>query len=170
MPAGITITIKGDRELIRKLEMMSKTQCAKAIRPGLRAGQKIITATARANSPVASGLLRSNIKTRAMKRKKDSIGILTTVGEGWYAGKTFYGAFQEFGWKTGKRATKTSRRSQKTLAKIAAGRRVMEAAKSRRQIPGKHYMENAAKAIGQEAGQIMVARIAHDVEQLAKNG
>jgi len=147
MAKGLTITLKGDRELIRKLNRLSKSQIGRAIRPGLRAGQKIITAQARRNAPGDTGTLRRNIKTKSVKRRRNQIGIRTTVGEGWYTGETFYGAFQEFGYSAGKRG-----------------------GENRTPIEGKHFLEEAAKSVGPIAAKVMIARITHNIEQMAKHG
>lgn len=50
------------------------------------------------------GQLRDSLKVRAMKSKKGRIGVVVQTREGDYKGKTFYGAFIEYG--TSKMAAK----------------------------------------------------------------
>lgn len=96
----IELELKGVAETVGKLLTFPKKQATKAIRKGLRAGAKVMTAAVKAATPVRSGALRRAIKTRAMKRSRNKIGVRTTIGaEGFYKGKTFYGAFVEFGTK-----------------------------------------------------------------------
>lgn len=45
------------------------------------------------------GQLRDSIKVRAMKSKKGRVGVVVQTREGDYRGKTFYGAFIEYGRK-----------------------------------------------------------------------
>lgn len=45
------------------------------------------------------GQLRDSLKLRAMKSKKGRIGVVVQTREGDYRGKTFYGAFVEYGTK-----------------------------------------------------------------------
>jgi HK97 gp10 family phage protein len=91
------VTIRGDRELIKKLGTLRKTQAKKAIRKGSRAGSKIIQAAAKQNVPVKSGALKKEIKVRALKRSRRWTGTLvnTRVAEG----PTYYGGFVEYGTK-----------------------------------------------------------------------
>jgi hypothetical protein len=59
--------------------------------------------------------------------------VVIRLGKGFFRGDEFYGAFQEFGWKAGKR-----------------GRF------NRRSIPGKHFMQRAAERKGRQAGDVII--------------
>jgi len=124
----------GEKRLIRLLERSAPKAAKKAIRKGSRDGSKIITRAAKANAPEKSGRLGRAIKTRAAKRRRGFIGTVTRIGAGAFLDETFYGGFQEWGWKTGKRGSE-----------------------NRRQIPGKHFLEEAAKQKGPQAGHKAVS-------------
>lgn len=98
------LRIDGLKEAIDKFRnTLPKKTVAASLRKGIRAGQKIITATAKGMAPRKTGALSAAIKTRAIKRSRNYVGLKTTVGESWFQGEQFYGAFQEFGWKSGNR-------------------------------------------------------------------
>lgn len=102
--AQITATIKlqGADKLFRQLRSLDRKVARKAMSRAMRAGAKIINAEAKARAPVRSGLLKKSIKTRmAKKRKRGEIKFNVGTSKGSYQGKTFYGAFVEFGWKVG---------------------------------------------------------------------
>lgn len=156
---GFTIEIRGLEQLRKKLDKLGAAGVKKAMRPALRAGQKIMTKAAQAAAPVRTGLVKRNIKTRAMRRSRKHFGMRTVLGEGFYKGKTFYGAFQEFGWHPGKRTAETK------LAK-KEGRE-----DSRRFVPGKHFMEGAGKANARHVGDVIIKLAIPAIEaEAAKRG
>lgn len=204
---GFDIKIQGLEQLRKKLDMLGKAGVKRAMRPALRAGQKAMTQATQAAAPVRTGLVQRNIKTRAMRRSRKHFGMRTVLGEGFYKGKTFYGAFQEFGWKTGprkhdpsavfnryvrslrmqSRAIRERTRGKQGLAKIGsefrekqeryfreeANRRLVKFQETfqRRQIPGKHFMEKAAKANARAVGELIVKLAAPAIEaEAAKRG
>jgi HK97 gp10 family phage protein len=133
----VRFEVRGDRELKRKLNQLANKEVKKIVRQAMRAGAKVILPRARANAPVgATGNLRRAIKVRAAKRSRKYIGINVTLGKGFFQGDEFYGAFQEFGWKTGKRKSS-----------------------NRREVPGKHFFERAARETGKAAGDAVIATI-----------
>ena len=80
-----------------------------------------------------------------MKRSRKSIGTLTQLGAGFFKGDTFYGAFQELGWKAGKR--------------------------NRRKVLGLHFMQRAARQVGRKAGAVATNIIKNVIiEESKKNG
>ena len=145
MRDGVTLQLVGDRELIRKLEAIEKRHGKSAIRKGLRAGVKILTAEAKRTAPRRTGALAKAIKTRAGPRSRSSISVATRLGAGFFKGETFYGGFQEFGWRTGKRGSSR-----------------------RRAVPGRHFLEKAAKRVGPAAGKVALERIRFEIEQAAR--
>ncbi len=99
------IKLEGAAELDRKLLMLGRAAAGKIVRPALRAGAKVIQVGAKTDAPKRTGKMARAIRVRAMKSKrKGTIGINVTLGQGFFRGDEFYGAFQEFGWKTGKRS------------------------------------------------------------------
>ena len=138
-----------DKELIRKLERFTRRDAKRAVRRGTRAGAKIVIPRARELAPVLKkrtkrrmpGLLRRAIRVRAAKRSRRYIGAVVILGAGFFKGETFYGAFQELGWKTGKRGSE-----------------------NRKQIPGKHFMERAAKEKEDEAVRVASEIILKEID------
>lgn len=114
MAEFISINLSGDLELRRALKSLTPALEKKALRTALRTAAKPILATARANAPKTQGTkhpdrpppgtLRKSIKIRAFKRtRKGRVGFSIGMGSKDYVGKAFYGSFQEYGWKQGKR-------------------------------------------------------------------
>ena len=155
----IVIRVRGLKECLARFKELPNKYVKAALRKGMRAGQKILTAASKANAPVATGRLQANIKTRAGKRSRKGVVMATVLGEGFYQGKTFYGAFQEFGWHAGKR----------TAAMQRAQRHGLSGAGGRKHIEGKHFMEKAAKQVGPIAGTIMVERTRYELEAALKS-
>jgi HK97 gp10 family phage protein len=114
--------------IIGKLSELENKAANKVTRKALRAGAKVIQTQAQANAPVKSGLLKKSIKVRAGKSRKGIISIIVGVGKKWFTGPSFYAAFVEFGHKTGKRRSRGKVRAR---------------GDSRKEIPGKHFIEQA---------------------------
>jgi len=85
------ISLQGDKRLIAKLSRLKRKDFSKAT----RAGQKIIQAGVREVVPVRTGMLKSAIKVRAMKRRKGQVGTLTIIS--FPGGGKYYGSFVELG-------------------------------------------------------------------------
>ncbi len=131
----VRLEVRGTEQLKRHLDQLADVEIRKILRKAMRAGAKVILPAARANAPVgASGAVRRGIRVRAAKRSRRYIGITVTLGKGFFQGDEFYGAFQEFGWKTGKRKSS-----------------------NRRQVPGKHFLQRAAEQKGKAAGDVVIA-------------
>jgi HK97 gp10 family phage protein len=77
--------IQGDKELIAKLQALSKKHAGGAIRKGSRAGSKIIASAMKANAPVKTGALKASIKVRALPRRKNVTGT-RVIETAYYAG------------------------------------------------------------------------------------
>jgi len=150
-----TVTIIGAKETIAKLDALDKKVRRKVVSAAMRAGAKVIVARAKANAPVASGKLKKAINVRvakfigSRKKKRGEIAINAQIGKGNFKGKTFYGAFQEFGWKSGRRVKKGK-------------------TDNRRQIQGKHFMETAGKQGASEAVNVIMNTIRTGIEEAAK--
>jgi len=150
MSDGVTIQVVGDKELIAKLDRLEKRDARRVLRRAHRAAAKQILPKARGLAPVlrrqkgrvqrhAPGLLRRAIRVRAAKRSRKFIGAVVTIGKGFFKGETFYGGFQEWGWRT---------RRGRTIA-------------------GKLFMEEAAKRAGPGAAQRAIQMIKQGIEQAA---
>lgn len=91
------IKLEGAKELEKKLKSLEPKIAKKLVRQSLRKAAKPILAVARTKCPVDTGTLKKSIKIRAMRRKKNSFGVLVGTALKWFTGDTFYGAFVEFG-------------------------------------------------------------------------
>jgi HK97 gp10 family phage protein len=97
------IKIEGGPRIIQALSNLDKKVASQISRTVLRQAQKVILAEAKARCPEDTGFLKSQLKVRAIPRKKDTIGARVMVGEGFFKGESFYGGFVHFGHKIGKR-------------------------------------------------------------------
>ncbi len=93
----MSINIVGAKELEKKLGGMEKNVARKIVKDVLRKAMKPLLADAKSRVQVKSGFLKKNLKIRTMKKKKHRYGVFVGVGQKWYVGKAFYGAFLEFG-------------------------------------------------------------------------
>ena len=109
--------LTGVKEIDRRLLALPATLERKVIRKALRNAAKPIQAAVKQIAPKQSGQLKKAVKVRAYKKSRKGFGFAVRLGAGDFKGDTFYGAFQEYGWKTG------SRKSQ-----------------NRKQVEGKHFM------------------------------
>lgn len=139
------VVIFGAQQLDFKLRRLAAKDAKKAIRKGTRAGSKIVTAKAKKLAPVESGLVRRAIRTRALKRSRNTIGTITVLGKAFFKGASFYGAFVEFGHKIGSRKLPT-----------------------RKEVAGQHFIERAAKQVGRKAGEEAVRVMAREIENAAR--
>ena len=94
---SMNIKIEGAKELENKLKGFEPKIGRKVIRQALRKAAKVILIAAKANVPVVTGDLKKSLKVRALKKKRHRYGVMVAISAGWFKGKTFYGAFVEFG-------------------------------------------------------------------------
>ena len=139
--------ITGDKELDRKLAELPDKVERKVFRQAVREGAKQFLAPARALTPVLSGQLAASLKVRAGGRSRKFKGVSATVitEEGFFRGKTFYGAFREFGHRVGPR-------------------RLGDA---RRQVPGLHFLKRAYEANAEAVKAAASASLRAGVEREA---
>jgi HK97 gp10 family phage protein len=96
------LELSGFDELIKKINTLSEDLPVASGRKALRDGAKVLQKELLANVPVDSGETKAAIKVRAGKRKKDYIGVLTGLLDGFFNGEVFYAGFNEYGYKTAK--------------------------------------------------------------------
>lgn len=141
-----SIRITGASAIQRAFKELPPRLAKKVIRQALRAGAKVVQAEAKADAPVETGKVKKAIKVRAGKsRKKNVIAMAVIIGQGDFQGETFYGAFENFGWKTGKRGSS-----------------------NRRQVPGKHFMDRALSEKAAAAKEIITGLILEGIEREAR--
>lgn len=149
--------LTGSEELNRKLATLKGPQQKAALRKASRTALKPVADQAKANAPKRSGRLRRSIKVRALKRSRSRIGSRVTSSgtDNNFKGRTFYGAFQEFGWKAGRRATNSDLGVQKRKRRTEAQSQDAQTRNAaRRKIKGNEFMKRAAKSHKQIALQI----------------
>ena len=139
MARGVMV-VTGNKELNRKLSALTGPQQKKVVRSALRPALKPVQQKAKqvAKSFKDTGLLARSIKIRSNKRSRRSIGARVTSGTQTtdFGGKAYYGAFQEYGWKSGKRGSG-----------------------NRRQIKGKGFMQRAVRTKSAQALRIYNRKI-----------
>lgn len=144
------IVTEGLEELGKKLAALDAWVESDVLKQGCKNGAQLIADAAKALAPRKTGKLAAAIKVRAGRKSNNSVAYLASVGKGWNTGTTFYGAFQEFGWKSGPRTSH---------AKNAA------AHDTRRQNPGEHFMQYAAEEKGPEALAQFVQTVSAAIER-----
>lgn len=142
------ITIKGSRAIERAFRELPRKIATKLVRRSLREGAKIVQAQAKADAPVDTGLLEKSIKVVSGRSRKKGVFLMgVLIGSGNFKGETFYGAFQEFGWKTGKRGSV-----------------------HRRKIPGKRFLKRAMRGMRDEAQRVILETIADGIDRVVAGG
>jgi HK97 gp10 family phage protein len=146
--AGSSVKITGVDAINRAFRELEPKLARKVIRSALRKGAKIVQAAEKQAAPQGeTGILRKAIKVRASRvRKKNVISLGVIMGQGDFKGESFYGAFQNFGWKTGRRGSS-----------------------NRTQIAGKHFAERALSETREQATQVISTEILAGIESLAKS-
>jgi HK97 gp10 family phage protein len=92
-----SLALDGFDNLRKAFERLGRTESRKRVSRALREASKLILDRAIENAPEKTGELKDSLTIKAMRRKKGRVGFRVTCGEGWFKGRTFYGAFQEFG-------------------------------------------------------------------------
>lgn len=142
--AGEIYKLEGAQELLARLKVLPSKMPKKIFKKALRAGAKIVLAEAKKNAPVKTGALRKSLKVRAGRAGKNRVSMLVSTRRGDFKGNEFYGAFQEFGWKAGKRKGKHGRAF---------------AGDKRKKIEGKHYIERAYDSKKKAATDAVIAEL-----------
>jgi HK97 gp10 family phage protein len=141
------LKLQGGAELAAKLETLPTRVANKVIRQSLRIGTKIILAETVAKAPVNTGLLKKTLKVRAMKRRRNQIGVQVITEGGFYQGKAFYGAFLEFGHKAGPR----------------------KLGNKRQQVPAKPFIKPAFDAVKEQAASVILQAMKQGIEREAQS-
>jgi HK97 gp10 family phage protein len=161
----VQMSLAGDAEIMQLMKDLPQRLVKGALRKSLRESAKVVLRGAKFRAPVAGGLLAKTLKVRAFKRtRKAVVGYTVGTAAGDYKGQTFYGGFQEFGWKpTGRQRASNNLRSAERLLrkekrtgafvirddspltrKITAAKLVVSR-DNRRRVPPKHFLRNAFK-------------------------
>lgn len=166
-----TVVVTGVEELDKKLAALMGAQAKAAIRKASRAALKPIADAAKSNAPRRSGRLRKSIKVKALPRSRSHVGSQVVSGgdDNAFAGHTFYGGFQEFGWQVGRRARNAdigaATGARRTTAQKAA---IADRNAARSRIAGKEFMLRAANDKKELALQIYRSETIRWINELSK--
>ena len=138
----------------RMVEQFPKKIRNKILRQELRKAAKTLVAPSKAATPVQTGKLKRSVKVRAVKRSRKAIGVVVGYSDKAYTGQTFYGAFLEWGWKAGRRVSRSKNRT---------------APDTRTEIPGRRILAGVAERRGPSVLDSAIAEIAKRVEAEARN-
>ncbi len=170
MPDNVAIDLSGDKELIAALNNLTPALEKKALRTALRESSKPILSAAKARAPRDTGALKKSLRIKAFKRtRKGKVGFsigTSSLGSA-YQGKQFYGAFQEYGWHTGKR-TNEIRRSQSAARRGSTTAKQALLGDSRKFIEGRKYMRQAYTSQKQATLTLMRQRIFEAIDRTVK--
>ena len=141
----VTVKAEGMEELDRKLKLLTFPEIRGIVSKSLRAGAKVAQKEAKELVPVRTGKLKANLKIRAGRKKKGYVSIHVMIGDKYWTGDTWYGAFVEWGHKIGHRRLGNTRTA----------------------LPGEHFLEYAADESAQKAIKAIVETTKTLLEQLA---
>lgn len=102
-----TLTITGLGDLEKGLARLSAYAEKDVIQNACKKAAQVVADDAKELVPERTGRLKRAIRVRLGHIYRGTISALAGVGKKWFAGDTFYGAFQEFGWKAGKRRSRS---------------------------------------------------------------
>jgi HK97 gp10 family phage protein len=163
--ATFRIDIRGDKEVMAKLNSLVPKMRKRALTRSIRAAMKPVLTNAKSNAPKGdTGQLRKSVKLRAMKRNRRGIvGIHVSTSDKAFQGDQFYGGFQEFGWHVGKRSNKLRKRGKWS----GIGTEEDE----RRMVSGKHFIEEAySSSKKQTALETFKRQFAIEFDRVVKGG
>jgi len=169
--AKVKVVMTGSEELNRKLAALTNQQAREAIRKAARPALKPCLQTARRVAPKRSGKLRRSIKIRAIARSRTRIGarVTASASDTLYSGKTFYGGFQEWGWRAGKRTTNADLGADRGKRRTTAQRAIAKGRNdSRKKIPGLNFLKKSAQSTREECLYLYRTAIIDYIEKVAK--
>lgn len=154
--------LTGDKQLLKRLRELQPKLQKRGLTKAARLAMKPMHAKAKSSAPKESGTLRKSIKLRAMKRSRVRVGMHISTSESMFEGKTFYGAFQEFGWHVGKRDNKLRSRGKWSGIGTELDKRKF--------IPGKHFIEETYQNGKEKAARQFVDETEKQLHLLANGG
>lgn len=169
--AAQVLVVTGTEELNAKLAKLAGKDAKAAIRKASRVALKPVAEAAKSNAPRKTGTLARSVKVKAITRSRSRVGSrVTTSGDGnAFSGETYYGGFQEYGWKAGRRTRDADLGITRAVRRNAAQK--AEATRrnnARRSIAGTQFMKRAADAKKEIALQIYRTELARLIVELAK--
>lgn len=154
MPKKITILLIGNSELKQKLAGLTDKESKAVIRGAARESLKPIQRMAQDLAPRKTGRLRRSIRIRSLTRSRKRIGARITMSkkDTQYTGRTFYGAFQEFGWRPGKRLSRSSAKEG--------------AIDQRPRVKPREFLRRAAKSSAQTAVNLFNSIVSKHIQRV----
>lgn len=132
MAKAVEMVVTGDKEINKMLAEFPAALQKKWVKAAARPAAKALLPTQKRNTPTKTEALKRSMTVRAVKRSRVRVGLQITTGKkGYFRGKTFYGAFQEWGWRIGTRPTKSRRETKGFEDK-------------RKKVEGKYYAKRSA--------------------------
>src|SRR5437660_46187 len=113
--ASQSITIRGLTEVSQAFKQMDRKTAIKVIRKSFRRALTPLKSRYAELAPKKTGALASSAKILSGGVRRGLIRVRLVIGKGAYRGDTFYGSFQELGWKVGSR--KLGDKRKKVIAK-----------------------------------------------------
>lgn len=165
------IVLTGSEELNRKLAALKGAQAKAAIRKASRTALRPIADAVKARAPRRTGALSRSVKVRALPRSRVRIGsrVTTSGTDRQFKGRTFYGGFQEYGWRAGRRVRNVdlgaAKGVRRTKSQAAEAERRNNA---RKQIHGTEFMKLAANDKKQTALSIYRSETVKWINELSK--
>lgn len=143
MAASQFLVITGVRAIDRRLRRLAPAVQKKIVRKAMRDGLKIVAAEVKSQAPVDTGTTRSNVKVRAVKRRRrGSIELEVRIA-----------------------ATDETKRTSATTGKTVFYPAVVEY--GHEGVPPDPFMRGAFEARGEEARQVTLGALLRGVEQEA---
>jgi HK97 gp10 family phage protein len=191
----IAINLTGLTELVSALKQLPERVEKKVVSFALREAAKPLLKAARKLVPVKSGLLKKSIKIRAFKKKRPGIVGFSVGGSivNFPQGEAFYGFWQEYGWRVGKRPWRSHTSLKSLETRLAEWEGILERQRlsrkkrlqvvrfvkgfkqsirerrndKRRQIPGKFFIKRAYDAHKHITADTMAKLIVKGMEREA---
>lgn len=144
----VTFSITGMPQTDAKLHQLVNRLQLKVLKRACVDAAQIVLDGALALVPVRRGALAGSLRIATFQpRSRNVVGAKVVAGGGAFRGKTFYGSFQEWGWRAGRQSGAVrnfARLLRKKGIKGQALQAIVGATDNRKLIPGKHYMARAA--------------------------
>lgn len=141
----------GVRGLNRLLNALGSERARRLNQSAMRDAMKLVMRAAEQEIPVSGdktpGTLRRSLSVRAMKRKKNRIGMIVTQNLKKFRDEAYYGAFVEIGHRT--RGPSVAKLDMSDIRSFAT--RLKKPRDSKKKVEGKWYMRHASMATEQDA-------------------
>ena len=158
--------ITGMEEALAKLRKLDAALQTTITRAGLKAGAEVVLEEAEETSPEKTGLMKSNLKVWGGKvmKKYGSMRVSVGIGQKWWSGPAFYGAFVVLGHRRGSRVGPNMVRGKSH----SRSHMVHEKVQNRDWVTGRDFIKAAGTTKASQAAQAVADTIMRGVEQQLK--